>query len=66
VTAELVSIGDFTQPTASNALMISAGGGIQAPIAPHMALDVGYRLSHIAVATPVNAQSVVFGFEYQF
>jgi opacity protein-like surface antigen len=66
VTAQIVSLGDFTQPTGSNALMVSGGGGIETAIAPHMSLDVGYKLSHIAGDTPINAQSVMFGFGYHF
>ncbi|HEX7137897.1 MAG TPA: outer membrane beta-barrel protein [Vicinamibacterales bacterium] len=66
VTSQIVSLGDFAQPAASNALMVSGGGGVEAAIAPHISLDVGYKLSHIAGDTPINAQSVVFGFGYHF
>ena len=66
VTAQIVSLGDFTQPASSNALMVSGGGGIETAIAPHMSLDVGYKLSHIAGDSPTNAQSVMFGFGYHF
>jgi opacity protein-like surface antigen len=66
VTSQIVSIGDFTQPAASNAPMISAGGGIEAEIAPNLTLDVGYKLSHVGADTPINAQSVMFGFGYRF
>jgi opacity protein-like surface antigen len=61
-----VSLGDFTQPAASNALMISAGGGIEAAVAPHLSFDAGYKLSHVGADTPINAQSVMFGFGYRF
>ena len=66
VTSQIVSLGDFTQPPASNALMISAGGGIEAAVAPNLTLDVGYKLSHVGADTPINAQSVLFGFGYRF
>jgi len=66
VTAQIVSLGDFTQPAGSNALMVSGGGGIETAIAPHMSLDVGYKLSHIGGDSPINAQSVMFGFGYHF
>jgi opacity protein-like surface antigen len=66
VTAQIVALGDFTQPASSNALMVSGGGGVEAAIAPHMSLDVGYKLSHIAGDSPINAQSVMFGFGYHF
>jgi opacity protein-like surface antigen len=66
VTSQIVSLGDFTQPAASNALMISAGGGIEAAVAPNLTLDVGYKLSHVGADTPINAQSVMFGFGYRF
>lgn len=66
VTAQIVSLGDFTQPPASNAFMFSVGGGVEAPIAPHLVADVGYRVSRIAADTPVSAQSVTFGVGYRF
>jgi opacity protein-like surface antigen len=66
VTSQIVALGDFTQPAASNALMVSGGAGIETAIAPHMVLDVGYKLSHIAIDSPISAQSVMFGFGYHF
>jgi opacity protein-like surface antigen len=66
VTAQLVSLGDFTQPPASNAFMFSVGGGVEAPIAPHLVADVGYRVSRVSADTPVSAQSVTFGVGYRF
>jgi opacity protein-like surface antigen len=66
VTQQLVSLGDYVQPAASNAFMLSVGGGVQAPIAPRLVLDVGYRVSRISTDTPFNAQSVTFGFGYKF
>ena len=66
VTSEIVSLGDFNQPASSNALMVSAGGGIETAIAPHMSLDVGYKLAHVNSDTAINAQSVMFGFGYRF
>jgi opacity protein-like surface antigen len=61
VTGQLISNGDFTQPASSNALMLSAGGGIDVPLAPRVAVEVGYRFSRIALDLPINAQSIVFG-----
>jgi opacity protein-like surface antigen len=66
VTAQLVSLGDFTPPAASNAFMFAVGGGVEAPIAPHLVADVGYRISRVSTDTPVSAQSVTFGVGYRF
>ena len=66
VTAQLVSLGDFTQPPASNAFMFAVGGGVEAPIAPHLVADIGYRVSRVSADTPVSAQSVTFGVGYRF
>jgi opacity protein-like surface antigen len=66
VTTQIVSLGDFTQPPASNAFMFAVGGGVEAPIAPHLVANVGYRVSRIAADTPVSAQSVTFGVGYRF
>jgi outer membrane protein with beta-barrel domain len=66
VTSQLVSLGDFTQPAATNALMFTVGGGVQVPVASHVSVDVGYRVSRINADTPVNAQSVVAGVGYRF
>jgi len=66
VTAQLVSAGDFTQPTATNAFMTAIGGGVQTLVAPRVMVDVGYRFSRISADTPLNAQSVTFGVGYRF
>jgi hypothetical protein len=66
VTTQIVSLGDFTQPAASTAFMFSLGGGVEAPIAPHLVADVGYRVSRVSADTPVSAQSVTFGVGYRF
>jgi opacity protein-like surface antigen len=66
VTAQIVSLGDFTQPPASTAFMFAVGGGVEAPIAPHLVADVGYRVSRVSADTPVSAQSVMFGVGYRF
>jgi opacity protein-like surface antigen len=66
VTSQLISLGEFTQPAATNAFMFSTGGGVDVPVAPHLAVDVGYRVSRIATDTPVTAQSVTFGIGYRF
>jgi Outer membrane protein beta-barrel domain len=66
VTAQITSLGDFTQPPSSTAFMFSLGGGLEAPIAPHLVADVGYRVSRVSADTPVHAQSVTFGVGYRF
>jgi opacity protein-like surface antigen len=66
VTSQLVTLGDFTQPAATNAFMFSVGGGVQVPVAPRVSVDVGYRLSRIDADTPLNAHSIVAGIGYRF
>jgi len=66
VTAQLVSTGEFVQPAASTAGMFAVGGGVEAPIAPHLVADIGYRVSRVSADTPLNAQSVTFGVGYRF
>jgi opacity protein-like surface antigen len=66
VTGQIVSLGDFTPPPATTALMLSLGGGVEAPVAPHLMVDVGYRYSRIATTTPLNSQGLTFGFGYRF
>jgi opacity protein-like surface antigen len=66
VTATLVSLGEYTQPPASNAFMFSAGGGVEIPVLQHLSADVGYRYSRVSADTPLNAQSVTFGLGYRF
>jgi opacity protein-like surface antigen len=66
ITSQLVSIGDYVQPAPTTSMMVAFGGGIEAPVAPHLVLDVGYRVAHVSTDTPINAQSVTFGFGYRF
>ena len=66
VTPDLVTLSDFTQPPATNAFMFTAGAGVQVPVAPHVSVDVGYRLSRVNGDTPINAQSIVAGIGYRF
>jgi opacity protein-like surface antigen len=66
VTAQLNSLGDFTPPAASTAFMFAVGGGVEAPIAPHLVADIGYRVSRVSADSPINAQSVTFGIGYRF
>jgi len=66
VTSQLVTLGDFAQPAASTAFMIAAGGGVEVPVAPHVTVDVGYRLSRINTDTPLVAHSVVAAVGYRF
>jgi opacity protein-like surface antigen len=66
VTSQIVSLGDFTQPAATTALMVSGGGGVQAPVARHLMVDAGYRLARIAANTPFTAQGLTFGLGYRF
>jgi opacity protein-like surface antigen len=66
VTGQLVTLGDFTQPPPTSAFMFTAGGGVQLPVAPHVSVDVGYRLSRVNGDTPISAQSFVAGIGYKF
>jgi opacity protein-like surface antigen len=66
LTSEIMLLGDYTQPAASNAFMFTLGGGVQLPVAPHVKVDVGYRLSRIDADTPVNAHSIIAGVGYRF
>ena len=66
VTSQLVSLGDFSQPAASTAFMFAVGGGVEAPIAPHLVADVGYRVSRVAADTRLNALWVRWGGGYIF
>lgn len=66
ITTQLVSAGDFTAPAASTAAMVTLGGGIEIPVARHLAVDAGYRYSRISTTTPVNAQGATFGVGYRF
>jgi len=66
VTAQIVSLGDFTAPPATTDFMFALGGGVDVPIASHLLATAGYRVSHIAADTPVSPQSVTFGLGYRF
>jgi opacity protein-like surface antigen len=71
VTAAVTSAGAFTSPSASNALMLTLGGGVQAPMTRRWAVDAGYRYSRIAAdstlsASAVNVNGMTFGVGYRF
>jgi opacity protein-like surface antigen len=66
VTQQLVSLGEYTQPSSSNAFMFSAGGGVEMPVAPRVTVDVGYRLSRVNADTPLTAHSIIAGVGYRF
>jgi opacity protein-like surface antigen len=66
VTSTLVTLGDFTQPASSNALMVTTGGGIEAPIAKRVVFDASYHFSHVNADTPLHAQGLAFGVGYRF
>lgn len=66
VTSQLITLGDFTQPAASTAFTFTAGAGVEVPVAPHVNVDVGYRLSRVDADTPLTAHSVVAGIAYRF
>jgi opacity protein-like surface antigen len=51
--------------------MLTFGGGLQVPVAPHWAVEAGYRYSHIAAdstlsASALNANGMTFGIGYHF
>jgi opacity protein-like surface antigen len=71
VTSTLVSAGSYTAPPASTAFMVMLGGGVQVPLVPRWAVDVGYRYSRIAADTTLSASALntnvmTFGFGYRF
>jgi opacity protein-like surface antigen len=66
VTQQLTAMGDFTQPAATSAMMLSVGGGVAVPVARHVSVDVGYRYARIAADTPLHTQGATFGFGYRF
>ena len=66
VTTQLSTLGVFTPPAASNALMLTAGAGVEFAVASHWAVDTEYRLSRISASTPLHAQGLAFGLGYRF
>jgi opacity protein-like surface antigen len=66
ITQQLVTAGDFTTPAASTAAMLTFGGGVEIPVARHLAVDAGYGFSRVAADTPLNAQGMTFGVGYRF
>ncbi len=71
VTTAITSSGSFTAPPASTAFMLTLGGGVQVPVAPHWVVDAGYRYSRIAAdsalsALPLTTNGMTFGFGYRF
>jgi opacity protein-like surface antigen len=39
---------------------------VQVPVAPHVTVDVGYRVSRFEADTPVNGHSIIAGVGYRF
>jgi opacity protein-like surface antigen len=71
VTPILTASGRVAAPLASTAPMFTLGGGVQFPVAPHVAIDAGYRYSRINADTtlnvlPLNANGMTFGIAYRF
>jgi len=66
VTQQLTSLGDFTQPAAATAPMLSLGGGVVVPVVHHLSVDIGYRYARIAADTPLHTQGATMGFGYRF
>jgi opacity protein-like surface antigen len=71
VTTALTTAGSYAALPSSTAFMLMLGGGLQIPLAPHWAVDAGYRYSRIAAdstlsATPLNTNAMTFGFGYRF
>jgi hypothetical protein len=66
VTSQVVSLGEFTQPPATSALMVSGGAGVEAPIARRVVLDASYRYSRLNTDSPLHTQGLTFGVGYRF
>ena len=66
VTTQVISMGEFTQPAATNAMMFSGGAGVEAPIAGRLVVDASYRLSRVNWDSPLHTQGLTFGVGYRF
>ncbi len=66
VTANVIALGMFTQPSPSNAFTFAFGTGATLQLDRHVALDAGYRFWHVAADTPLHAESVTVGLGYRF
>ena len=66
VTTQVTTLGVFTPPPSSNAMMTAFGGGAEFTMASHWALDTQYRVSRISASTPLHAQGLAFGLGYRF
>lgn len=66
VTTQVATLGVFTPPAPSTALMVAVGGGAELSLASRWAVDAEYRLSRIAADTPLHAQGITFGLGYRF
>lgn len=66
VTAQIVALGEFTQPAPTNALMMSGGGGLEVPIGKRLVADAGYRVSRVNAESPFHTQGMTFGVGYRF
>jgi opacity protein-like surface antigen len=66
VTTQISTLGIFTPPPASNALMVTGGAGAEFALASHWTIDTEYRLSRISASTPLHTQGLAFGLGYRF
>jgi opacity protein-like surface antigen len=71
VTAAVTTAGLFTPPAADTTFMLTFGGGVQVPVAPHWIVDAGYRYSRLAADSTLNpvaltTNGMAFGFGYRF
>lgn len=71
VTSQVEATGIFTQPPASTQMLWTAGGGAEIGMGSHLALDAGYRYTHINADTNIspnalNANGLTFGVGYRF
>jgi opacity protein-like surface antigen len=66
VTSQIATLGVFTAPAPSSALMLMVGGGAEIAVASHWAVDTEYRVSRISADTPLHAQGLAFGLGYRF
>lgn len=66
VTSQVISLGFYTQPNPESALLTTLGGGVSIPLSRHSLFDAGYRFSHVAADSPLNAQGATFGIGYRF
>jgi opacity protein-like surface antigen len=71
VTPAVIAAGLYVAPQADSRPMMTLGGGIDLPVAPHLGAEVGYRYSRISADTTLSpsaldTHAMTFGLSYRF